>query len=300
MKRKNLLTPADTDIVLFEGESVRREWYNDERYYPIVDVISVLVQSKNPQDYVKKLRSRDPELQEGWGQIVTLLTVQTNWGPQQVSCANTAGILRIIQSIPSKKAEPFKQWLAMLGIERIEEANDPELGIFRARERAIIRYKQKWWSDDEIKRRLSMIDTRVDLTDEYKSRGIEGKEYGILTNYWYSIFGKTAQDIKSVKGFWKNDNIRDHMNKTEGLLTELTEETSKTLIQEKDAKWFNEIVPCVQEAVKIMSSTKEKIEDATGKPVLSDFNRLSDRQKTLRQKEKLNKKCWISFKAKEK
>ena len=171
-----------------------------------------------------------------------------------------------------------------------EEANDPELWIFRARERAIAVYRSRWMSEDEIKRRLSSIETRNDLTDEYKARGIGWNEYWKLTNLWYWIFGTTADWIRAKKWLNKNDNPRDHMNKTELLLTELTEETSKNLIQKHDAKWFNEIAPCVTTSVWIVKEAKDAIEEATWEDVLTDFNRLTPRQKALRDKANKNKK----------
>lgn len=284
--KKNLLTPTETDIVLFNEENVRRTWYNDEWYFSVIDIVWILTESDNSKKYWSVLKTR---LKAEWSEVATICSQlkmkAKDWKMRETDCANTESVLRLIQSIPSKNAEPLKQWLAGLGNERIQEANDPELWMIRARERAIIRYKSKGMTDDEIKRRLSTIETRNNLTDEYKSRGIKGTEYWILTNYWYSIFGTTAQGIKSLKWLWKNDNPRDHMNKTEMLLTELTEETSKTIIQSKNAKGFNEIAPCVQESVDIVGEAKNKIEEATKKPVLTEFNRLSDKQKALRKKE---------------
>ena len=285
MTSKNL-SSSEENIVLFNDEKIRRERYNDERYFSVQDIVFVLTESKNPSDYIKKMKVRDPELSKGWGQIVTPLWADTNWWRQKINCTNTKWAMRIIQSIPSPKAEPFKQWLATLWNERVEESNDPELWIARARARAIEIYKSRGMTDDEIKRRISSIETRNVLTDEYQARGIVGLEYWILTNIWYWIFWTTAEWIKKKKWLGKHDNPRDHMNKTELLLTELTEETSKNLIKKKDAKWFNQIAPCVEKSVGIVKETKDAIENATGEDVLSDFNRLSDRQKELRLKEK--------------
>ena len=289
MTSKNL-SSSEENIVLFNDEKVRRERYNDERYFSVQDIVFVLTESKNPSDYIKKMKVRDPELSKGWGQIVTPLWADTNWWRQKINCTNTKWAMRIIQSIPSPKAEPFKQWLATLWNERVEESNDPELWIARARARAIEIYKSRGMTDDEIKRRISSIETRNVLTDEYQARGIVGLEYWILTNIWYWIFWTTAEWIKKKKWLGKHDNPRDHMNKTELLLTELTEETSKNLIKKKDAKWFNQIAPCVEKSVGIVKETKDAIESATGEDVLSDFNRLSDRQKELRLKEKWSNK----------
>ncbi len=287
----NNLRSKETDVILFHEENVRRVWYNDERYFSIVDVVTILTQSNQPSRYRTDLKNKlikDEGFSDLFAFTEKLKFVAADGKNRPWDAANTEIMLRIIQSIPSKRAEPLKQRLAGLGNERIEEANDPELWIIRARERAIVRYKTKGMTDEEIQRRLSTIETRNNLTDEYKARGIKWKEYGILTNYWYAIFWKNAQDIKSLKGLWKNDNPRDHMNKTEMLLTELTEETSKNIIQSKDAQGFNEIAPCVQESVRIVGTTKEQIENATQKPVLTDFNRLSDKQKVLRKRENKN------------
>ena len=287
MTKKNLLSPAEENIVLFNDEKIRRERYVDERYFSVVDIVGVLSESKNPRNYWKVLKSR---LIAEWSEVVTncnqLKMIASDGKRYLTDAANTKTILRIIQSIPSPNAEPFKQRLASLWNERVEESNDPELWIARARTRAIEIYKSRWMTDDEIKRRISSIETRNDLTDEYQARGIVGLEYWILTNLWYWIFWTTAEWIKNKKWLGKHDNPRDHMNKTELLLTELTEETSKNLIKKKDAKWFNQIAPCVEKSVDIVKETKDAIENATGEDVLSDFNRLSDRQRALRTREK--------------
>lgn len=298
MTKKNLFTPTETDVVLFDEQSVRREWHNDERFFSIVDVIAILSQSPQPSRYWTELKEK--LVKDEWYSDLFAFTEKLKfigWDGKKYpwDAANTQTLLRIIQSIPSPNAEPLKQWLASLGSERLEEANDPELWIIRARERAIVAYQRKGLDADEIKRRISMVDTRTSLTDEYQARGIVWKEYSILTNKAYSIFwvGMTAKKIKDFKWLWKRDNPRDHMNKTEMLLTELTEETSKNIIQSKDAKGFQEIETCVEKSVKIVSATKEQIEQETQKPVLSQNNRLTDRQKSLRERERNTvKKLW--------
>lgn len=279
------------NVVLFNNEKIRRERYNDERYFSIVDVVAVLTQSDRPRKYRSDLKSKlISEWSEVSEKIGQLKMVASDGKRYLTDAANTKTILRIIQSVPSPKAEPFKQWLAALWNERIEESNDPELWVARARARAIAVYKSRGMTDDEIKRRISSIETRNELTDEYQARGIVWIEYWILTNLWYWIFDTTAEWIKSKKWLGKHDNPRDHMNKTELLLTELTEETSKNLIKTKNAKWFNQIAPCVEKSVGIVKGTKDAIEQATWKDVLTDFNRLSDRQKSLREKEKSSRR----------
>ena len=276
------------NIILFNDEKIRREWYSEERYFSIVDVVAILSQSKNPRWYWSDLKRKLilEWLTEMYEKIVQLKIVWKDWKRYPTDTANTELILRIIQSIPSPKAEPFKQWLASLGNDRVDEINDPELWIARARARAMAVYKSKGMTDEEIQRRISSIETRNTLTDEYKFRWITGIEYVILTNLWYWIFDTDAEWIKRKKWLWKSDNPRDHMNKTELLLTELTEETSKNLIKKKDAKWFNEIVPCVTKSVNIVKDTKNSIQEATWQDVLTDFNRLTDRQKELRDRHK--------------
>jgi len=289
MTKKNLLSPTEENVVLFNDDTIRREWYNDERYYSVVDIVAVLSQSSQPSRYWTDLKNRlikDEWFSEVFAKCEKLKFKWLDWKMYSWDWANTETILRIIQSIPSPNAEPFKQWLASLWNDRVEEVNDPELWIARARARAIAVYKSRGMTDDEIKRRLSTIETRHDLTDEYQARWIVWIEYWILTNLWYWIFDTTAEGIKKKKWLGKHDNPRDHMNKTELLLTELTEETSKNLIKKHNAKWFNQIAPCVSKSVWIVKETKDAIEDATWEEVLTDFNHLTAKQKALRTKEK--------------
>lgn len=165
-------------IVIFQEKQIRRVWEKEEWWFVIVDVVEVLTDSKNPSGYVKDMRRRDPELSKGWGQIATPLAVETTGGRQKLNCANTEGIFRIIQSIPSPKAEPFKRWLAKVAYERIQEIENPELAAERARQYyRDLGYDEKW-----IETRLQSIAIRGQLTDEWKSRGVqEGLEYAILT-----------------------------------------------------------------------------------------------------------------------
>jgi prophage antirepressor-like protein len=165
-------------IAVFQENTIRRVWHNEEWWFAIVDVVGVLTDSVQPEGYVKDLRRRDPELAKGWGQIATPLRVSTAGGAQRVNCANTEGLFRIIQSIPSPKAEPFKRWLAQVGYERVKEIENPELASARAREL----YQAKGYPQAWIEKRLRSISVRGELTDEWKARGVaEGKEYSILT-----------------------------------------------------------------------------------------------------------------------
>ena len=178
MSTKSQPTDSANHIAIFQERTIRRAWHNEEWWFSVVDVVAVLTDSVNPSDYIKKMRRRDTELSQGWGQIVTPLRVETEGGVQRVNCANTEGLFRIIQSIPSPKAEPFKRWLAQVGYERVKEIENPELASARAREL----YQAKGYPQAWIEKRLRSIAVRGELTDEWKARGVqEGKEYSILT-----------------------------------------------------------------------------------------------------------------------
>jgi len=169
-----------SSIKLFESKQIRTVWNEaDEKWYFVVaDVIHVLTNTPNPSDYIKKMRKRDAELSKGWGQFVTPLSVETIGGKQKLNCANAKGLLRIIQSIPSPKAEPFKLWLAQVGSDRLDEIENPELATQRTREL----YKLKGYPDDWIEKRMRSIAIREELTEEWKNRGIKEQiEYSILT-----------------------------------------------------------------------------------------------------------------------
>lgn len=165
-------------LATFEGKNVRRTWHNNEWWFVVEDVIYALTDSSDPKQYLKKMKQRDEELTKGWVQFVHTLPVQTSGGTQKINCANTERIFRIIQSIPSPKAEPFKLWLAKTGYERVQEIENPELAQKRMKEI----YKAKGYSDDWIEKRVRGIAIRDELTDEWKNRGVgTEKEFAILT-----------------------------------------------------------------------------------------------------------------------
>lgn len=192
----------ETAIVLFKEKEIRRTWHEGAWWFAISDIVTVLTDSLNPSDYIKKIRIRDKELEQGWGQIVTPLLVETKGGKQKVNCANTEGILRIIQSIPSPKAEPFKRWLAKVGYERIQEIENPEL----AQERMKQLYEQKGYSKNWIDKRLRGIAIRQNLTEEWQARGItSNNDYAILTaEISKATFGMTPTEYKKHKIFQLN------------------------------------------------------------------------------------------------
>jgi hypothetical protein len=206
---------------------------------------------------------------------------------------NTTMALRIIQSIPSPNAEPLKRRLASLGTERIEEFNNPELGIERARARAIHLYQQKGLNEDRIKKRIQGIEARNMFTDELLLRGIkQGIEYAMITNKTYKIFGDdiNAEEIRTMKGLAKSDNIRDNMTDMEIQLTQIAETGAKEIMQRKNAHGFNQIGECVDTSVEIVKETREKFEQAMDLPILSKENNLSDKQKENRKQMKNKRK----------
>ena len=168
----------DTKIAIFKGKNIRKVIYKNEWWFVVEDIIVALTDTSNPKDYITKMRLRDAELNKGYGQIVSTLFVDTAGGRQRMNCANTESIFRIVQSIPSPKAEPFKRWLAKVGYERVQEIEDPELATKRTR----TLYKLKGYSEDWIEKRMRGISIREELTDEWQKRGVrQQKEYEILT-----------------------------------------------------------------------------------------------------------------------
>jgi len=234
----NDTTPnPETRIALFQRQEVRRTIHNHEWWFVISDVVTVLTDSIDASDYLKKLRKRDPSLGEvfkGGGQLVPPLGLEfdTPGGRQLLQCWNTEGLFRIIQSIPSPKAEPFKRWLAKVGYERIQEIEDPELATKRTR--AI--YKAKGYSDDWIEKRMRSIAIRDELTDEWKKRGVrEQREYAILTaEISQATFGLTPSQYAEFKRL-KRENLRDHMTDLELIFSMLGEAATTEITRTQDA-----------------------------------------------------------------
>lgn len=280
---------ADTiglEISLFQNLEVRKLWYRDERYFPIHDIIFVLTESKDIKTYIRDMKVRDWDLTKGWGRISYPLWVNTRWGRQQLNCCTTKWALRIIQSIPSPRAEPFKQRLATLGNERIDEVNNPELGIQRAKARAIEIWRNKWYSEQWISQRLQSISTRNSFTDILKEKGIKDWfEYALLTNKVYTIWLWVpwwASWYKDMKWLKKNDNLRDHMDNLEIALVDLAEAWSQKIMEETWSEWFAEIQDAVVVWSEIVSVARETMEKKIGKPVISKKNYLTDKQKGRR------------------
>lgn len=264
-----------TKIAIFKGKEIRKTLHNDEWWFVVEDVVQTLTDSSNAKDYIKKMRHRDEELSEGWGQIVTPLEIETSGGKQKLNCANTEGIFRIIQSIPSKKAEPFKRWLAKVGYERVQEIEDPELATKRTR----ALYKAKGYSDAWIEKRMRGIEIRETLTDEWQKRGIkEGREYSILTaEISKATFGMTPSEYKEFKGL-KRENLRDHMTDLELIFSMLGEASTTEIAKNKDVQGFVDNKKAAQEGGKIAGKARKDLELKSGKKVTSKENYLGKPQ----------------------
>ena len=227
----------NNSIVLFQEKNIRRVWHQEEWWFVVEDVVAILTDSRNPKKYLAALRSRDKELAKGYPQHVDTLSVNTEGGKQRMTCSNRKGIFRIIMSIPSAKAEPFKLWLAQVGEERIQEIENPELGFERLKEI----YKAKGYPDEWIETRLKSIGIRKELTEEWKQRGVkEGQEYSILTaEIAKATFGLSPSEHKQLKNLDK-ENLRDHMTNLELIFTMLGEEVTRKLAVQADAQGFEE------------------------------------------------------------
>lgn len=271
----------ETRIALFQRREVRRTIHNNEWWFVIVDVIAALTDSVNPQGYIKDMRRRDPEISKGWGQIATPLSIATAGGPQNLNCANTEGVFRLIQSIPSPKAEPFKRWLAKVGYERIQEIEDPELATKRTR----ALYQAKGCSADWIEKRMRSIAIRDELTDEWKKRGVkEQREYAILTaEISLATFGLTPTQYAEFKRL-KRENLRDHMTDLELIFSMLGEAATTEIARNRDAQGFPQNKQAARSGGKIAGNARRELEKKSGRKVVSRENYLQLNQSINRAK----------------
>lgn len=262
----------ENKIKLFENKVVRSHWdaEQEEWYFSVVDVIEVLTESKDAKQYLKKMRSRDLELNSNWGTICTLVRMVGKDGKlREIQAANTAGILRLIQSIPSPKAEPFKLWLAQVGSERLDEIADPEKAILRGADF----YRAKGYTENWINQRLQTIEMRKELTDEWKARGIDKeKDYAILTNEMTKAWsGLSVKDYKELKGL-KKENLRDNMTNIELVLNMLAEVTTTAISKSKEPETFSENLQVAKEGGSVAKNARVDIEERIGKSVISPLN----------------------------
>ena len=274
-----------SNIKLFESKQIRSVWNEEEQkwYFVVEDVVLVLTESKDPKQYVKRMRQRDKELAKGWVQIVPTLWVETAGGKQRMGCADAKGLLRIIQSIPSPKAEPFKLWLAKVGSERLDEIENPELATQRTREL----YKLKGYPDDWIEKRMRSIAIREELTEEWKNRGVQQQvEYAILTSeISKATFGLTPSEYKKVKGL-KSQNLRDHMTDLELIFSMLGEASTTKVTRAKNAKGFIENKAAAQIGGKIAGNALKELEKESGEKIVSSENYLPQAPKPIPLKKK--------------
>jgi len=273
-----LVMEEKNKIIIFQNKKIRRTWFNDEWWFVAVDIVEVLSDSKDSSGYLKDMRRRDEGFKKGWGQIATPLEIATTGGKQRINCVSTKGAFRLIQSIPSPKAEPFKQWLAKVGYERVEEIQNPELAQKRMKEI----YKAKGYSDDWIEKRVRGIAVRDELTDEWKKRDVKReKEYGILTaDISKETFGMTPGEYKKFKGL-KRENLRDHMDDLELIFSMLGERVSTEITRNKDAQGFEECEDAAKKGGKVAGNTRKDAEKQIGKPISTkeNYNELPEKKK---------------------
>jgi DNA-damage-inducible protein D len=258
-------------IKLFESKKIRSVWNEEEQkwYFVIEDVIAVLTDSNDPKQYIKRMRQRDEALAKGWVQFVPTLAVETAGGKQKMGCANAQNLLRIIQSIPSPKAEPFKLWLAQVGSDRLDEIENPELAAQRTREL----YKQKGYPEDWIEKRMRSIAIREELTEEWSKNDVKlQKEYAILTaEISKATFGIAPSQHKKVKGL-KNQNLRDHMNDLELIFSMLGEASTTAIVKTRKPKGFIENKKVAKQGGAVAGNARKELETKTGTKVVSNKN----------------------------
>lgn len=263
------LTELDAKISLFKGKKIRKTIHQNEWWFVVQDVVAALTDSVDPKQYLQKMKQRDPEIEKGWVQIVHTLSVQTEGGIQAINCANTEGIFRIIQSIPSPKAEPFKRWLAKVGYERVQEIENPELATKRTR----MLYKLKGYSDDWIEKRMRGIAIREELTDEWKKRGAdENRDYEILTaEISKATFGLTPSQYKKHKGL-KRQNLRDHMDDFELIFNMLGERSTTEIHRNENSRGVKKLKEDSKIGGRIAGNARKELEKKLGRSVVSKGN----------------------------
>ncbi len=264
-----------TQIALFKGKEIRKTIHNNEWWFSISDVVEALTDSRDARQYMKRIRSRDSELNSYWGTICTPLEMTAKDGKKRpINSANTEGMFRIIQSIPSPKAEPFKRWLAKVGYERIQEIEDPELATQRTR----ALYKAKGYSDAWIEKRMRGIAIREELTDEWENRGVaEQKDYAILTaEISKAAFGVTPSQYKKLKGL-ERQNLRDHMNDLELIFSMLGEAATTEITRNRDTQGFDENKQAAVDGGSVAGTARKELEGQSGKKVVSKENYLPGR-----------------------
>jgi len=267
-------------LSVFEGKKIRKTWHKEEWWFSVVNIVEALTNSSIPKRYWSDLKSKiEQEGGQPYEFIVQLKLTAEDGKLRETDCVNTEGAFRLIQSIPSPKAEPFKLWLAKTGYERIQEIENPELAQNRAKEY----YEMKGYPKEWIDKRLRGMPIRNELTDEWKNREVtQEKGFAILTNeIAKATFGKTVQEYKDYKGLEKkNQNLRDHMNDWELILTMVGEKATNDITKAKDSQGLNECKDSANEGGSIANTTKRLIEEKTGKQVTTKENYLNLNKKS--------------------
>jgi BRO family, N-terminal domain len=260
-----------SNLKLFEEKKVRSSWNEDTEkwYFAIVDVVEVLTDSKNPTDYLKKIRKRDLDLGSYIGTNCPQIAMEVNGKKRNTLAGTTKDVFRLIQSIPSPKAEPFKLWLAKVASEQLDEMQDPELSI----DRALEYYLQLGYSENWINQRLKSIEIRKELTDEWKKRGLkEGSQFAILTDIITKTWSdKTTKEYKILKGL-KKENLRDNMTNTELILNMLAEASTKDISQAVNPKSFDESKKVAKQGGNVAKVAMKELEAKTGKKVVTSIS----------------------------
>ena len=263
---------ADSKIVVFQDKQIRRAWMNEQWYFSIADVVEFLTDSVDVKQYIKRMRQRDPLLNRNWGTICTpVAMIAADGRRRSVQAADVKGLFRIIQSIPSPKAEPFKQWLAQVGYERVQEIENPEL----AQERMKAVYEAKGYPKDWIDKRLRGIAIRQNLTDEWKERGIrEERDFAILTaEIARATFGVTPSEHRAIKGLTKKgQNLRDHMTDLELIFTMLGERVTTEISQQEKPDTFAESKRVARRGGNVAGVARKETERELGHSVVSGQN----------------------------
>jgi hypothetical protein len=275
----------ETRIALFQKNEIRKTLHADEWWFVIVDVVAVLTDSTNPAEYLKKMRLRDESLSAalkgGGGQLVPPLALElpTAGGPQKLTCWHTEGIFRLIQSIPSPKAEPFKRWLAKVGYERVQEIENPELATKRTR----ALYLAKGYSEAWIEKRMRSIAIRDELTDEWKKRGVREKlEYAILTaEISKAAFGLTPSEYAAHKGL-KRENLRDHMTDLELIFSMLGEAATTEIARTTDTQGFSPNQVAAKQGGTVAGNARRELEKKSGRKIVCRENYLDSPESAKR------------------
>ncbi len=265
-----------TKVAIFRNKKIRKAIYKNEWWFSVSDVIEALTDTVDVRDYIKKIKKRDIGLNVYWGTNCPLLEMTAKDGrKRKITSANTEGIFRIIQSIPSPKAEPFKRWLAKVGYERVQEIEDPELATKRTR----ILYKLKGYSENWIEKRMRGIAIREELTDEWQKRGVkEQKEYEILTaEISKATFGVTPSEYKKLKGL-KRQNLRDHMDDLELIFNMLGERVTTEISQQEKPDTFVKNKKVAERGGSVAGNARKQTEKELGRPIVSKENYLESRK----------------------